>query len=52
MEEYKYIPTNRIKSRTATKRKFWCSKCDANHVGQYGKCEVCGHIENKKKKKN
>lgn len=33
---------NRIKSRQATKHKFWCNNCDAALVGEYGKCPVCG----------
>ena len=43
------ILSNRQKSRIAKKTKFWCSKCDASLVGQYGKCKNCGFIENKNK---
>lgn len=45
----KIILSNRQKSRIAKKKKFWCSKCDANLIGQHGKCSNCGYLENKKK---
>lgn len=47
----KYIPTNREKSRKASKSKFWCNHCDAALVGEWGKCPVCRMKENKKKQK-
>lgn len=49
MKDKEYL-SNRQKSQIPKKRMFWC-KCDKNHVGQHGKCEVCGWIANKKKKK-
>jgi hypothetical protein len=45
-----YSKTNREKSLTAKKEKFWC-RCDSNHIGQYGKCAVCGRINYKRKLK-
>ena len=27
----------------------WCMGCDANVVGQYDKCTVCGHLGRPKK---
>ena len=33
--------TNRITSRTPKKRLFWCD-CDHSHIGQSGKCSLCG----------
>ena len=44
-----YVPTNREKARRGSKRKFWCSHCDAQLVGQVGKCPTCGGRENRKK---
>lgn len=49
MSEYKYKGQNRSQSKTAKPGLFWCSKCDRDKVGQHGKCETCGHVENKKK---
>lgn len=46
-----YVPSNRQKSQIAKSGLFWCSFCDSNKVGQYGKCSNCGRIENKKSKK-
>jgi predicted ATP-dependent serine protease len=51
MYQDEYKKSNREKAMTPTKRKFWCSGCDANHIGQYGKCEVCGFINKERKKK-
>ena len=51
IEDYKYIPTNREKVMKSDKRKWWCDCCDACHVGDVGKCPVCGHIQNRKKKR-
>jgi len=51
MYDNPYKPTNREKSMVAKKGKFWCSRCDAELVGQYGRCPRCGNIENPKKKK-
>jgi hypothetical protein len=33
---------NRIKSKQATKHKFWCDTCDAARRGEHGKCPNCG----------
>lgn len=46
-----YAPSNREKSQTAKSGLFWCSFCDSNKVGQYGKCDLCGRIESKTRKK-
>lgn len=48
MDEYK--KTNREKSKSTNKKKFWC-RCDLNLIGQFGKCSVCGY-KSKKHKKN
>ena len=45
-----YKESNREKSMRAKKELFWCV-CDLNHIGQFGKCEVCGRKSSKKKKK-
>lgn len=45
-----YKPTNREKSMTPKKTKFWCDCCDCQKVGQYGKCPVCGNCNKSKKK--
>jgi len=50
-KEEDYIPSNREKAMKAKRGVFWCSRCDACHVGQLGKCSNCGRIENKDKKK-
>jgi len=46
-----YKKTNREKSKTAKRTKFWC-RCDRNLVGQTGKCGYCGKKSEKKKLKN
>lgn len=51
MIQVEYNPTNRIKSKSAKKRAFWCSNCNACHNGQYGICKNCGHFENRSKLK-
>lgn len=43
------VLSNRQKSQIASKAKFWCNGCDANRVGQWGKCSVCGYRERPKK---
>ena len=43
------VLSNRHKSQIASKGKFWCSGCDRNRVGQWGKCSVCGYRECPKK---
>jgi rRNA maturation endonuclease Nob1 len=43
----KYQKTNREKSRTSKRIKFWCYGCDAQIVSQVGKCPVCGHDSKK-----
>lgn len=50
-ELHDWEPSNRVKSQSADKSKFWCSKCDAAIVGRVGKCPNCGHIEDKKRKR-
>ena len=45
-----YSKTNREKSLTAKKEYFWC-RCDLAHIGQYGKCRVCGRRCEKRKLK-
>lgn len=45
-----YNPTNREKSRTSNKQKWYCY-CDGDMVGDLGRCGYCGRIFNKKKKK-
>lgn len=45
------IASNRQKAQQPSKRKFWCSGCDQNRVGQWGKCSVCGYKECPKKKR-
>lgn len=47
---FKY--TNRQKSKRATKQKFWCHFCDADLVGEFGKCGNCGRKHYAKKNKN
>ena len=45
------IKTNRQKSiYKTTKGKFWCPRCDANLIGQIGKCSNCGYRDKNKKK--
>jgi len=46
-----YTKNNREKKLTAKKEKFWC-RCDLAHIGQYGKCPVCGRKSEKRKLKN
>lgn len=46
---YGYEKSNREKSRTAKRTKFWCAGCDAQLVSTRGKCPRCGHRENRKK---
>ena len=51
IEEDEIELTNREKSMTCKRGLFWCSRCDAQKVGQLGKCPNCGYIENKNRKK-
>ena len=50
-ELHDWKPSNRAKSQSAGKSKFWCSKCDAAIIGRIGKCPNCGNIEDKKRKR-
>jgi len=45
----KYEPSNREKSRRPRGKRYWCDKCDANHVHSGEKCGVCGHKSGKKR---
>jgi hypothetical protein len=47
--EYDWQASNRGKSKTAKLGLFWCRACDTHKVGQHGKCEACGHKENRNK---
>jgi hypothetical protein len=49
--ERKITKVNRLKSKKASKSKFWCASCDRALVGQFGKCLVCGNRANNKKNK-
>lgn len=40
--------TNRIKSMIAKRGYHWCDICDANLVGQFGRCSVCGRKSQRK----
>lgn len=42
---------NRQKAQRPKRGTFWCSGCDQNRVGQWGKCSVCGYKECPKKKR-
>lgn len=46
-----YTPTNRECTMVAKRGKHWCVACDMALVGQTGKCPVCGHRANRKKRK-
>ena len=46
-----YTPTNREKSKKAKRGMHWCMNCDAQLVGQYGRCPNCGAYANRKKLK-
>jgi len=46
-----YKPSNREKSRKPRKNKFWCFGCDAQLVGNFRKCPVCGYRNGKKRDK-
>lgn len=50
LEELTHKLTNRERSITAKLGKFWCGSCDANIVGEVGKCKVCGQRTNRKKR--
>lgn len=41
--------TNRDKSLTPRKAKFWCYHCDHQLVGEYSKCPYCGTKNNRKR---
>lgn len=43
----KYTKTNREKSKTAKRIKFWCSGCDQEMAETTGKCSNCGYIHNR-----
>lgn len=48
--EYEYIPTNRDKVKSPSRSGFyWCGGCDANHVSDGQKCDVCGHLNGVKR---
>lgn len=42
--------TNREKKQRCSKNAFWCMTCDANMVGEFGKCSVCGRHNSKGKR--
>ena len=43
--------TNRQKKRLFKAGLYWCSGCDCNLVGDWKKCEVCGHRNGVKRNK-
>ena len=51
MVDERKLLTNRQKNQTAKRGLFWCGGCDANKIGQVGKCSVCGFRENRKKRR-
>ena len=44
-----YSLTNRERSRTAKRTKFWCQSCDMQLVSLTKKCPICGSRQNRKK---
>lgn len=51
-ELLQYVKTNREKSRTSKRIKFFCLNCDASLVSQSERCPVCGFRQNRKKLNN
>lgn len=45
-----YIPSNREKSKQATKAKYWCG-CDRTLIGDHGRCSKCNRKSKPKKLK-
>lgn len=44
------VPTrklNRLTVRMPKSGMHWCGNCDANHIADGHKCEVCGYINRK-----
>lgn len=47
-----YRKTNRRDSKETKKKSlFWCSNCDAELIGEVGKCPNCGAHYSRKKQK-
>jgi hypothetical protein len=42
---------NRIKSRTASRTRYWCMNCDAQLIAPGEKCPNCGKRSDKNKTK-
>lgn len=40
--EPEWRPNNRQRARDGKTGLYWCGRCDANHVSDGSKCEVCG----------
>jgi hypothetical protein len=51
MNDDNYILTNRQQAQRSRKSKFWCGHCDAQIVGEVGKCNVCGKTNKKNRKR-
>jgi len=49
-DDIEYL-TNRDKSKLPKKSKFWCIYCDAQLVGEWGKCPNCGKRNGRKRRK-
>lgn len=49
-DEIEYHMSNREKSHKASKQLYWCDKCDADLVGDFGKCKTCGYKSSNKRK--
>mgnify|MGYP005873843003 CR=1 FL=1 len=50
--EQDYKMSNREKTQIAKKGKFWCRRCDAQIVGEWGKCPNCGYKDKRFKNKS
>lgn len=44
-------PTNRERAMRGKLGYHWCVGCDSQQVGKVGKCPVCGHRANRRKRK-
>lgn len=45
-DEIEYKPTNRNRALTGRgSSRYYCGGCDANHISNGERCEVCGRID-------
>lgn len=51
MNTHATILSNRQRRQQARRRRFWCRRCDAALVGEFGRCPNCSYIHDRKRQK-